>query len=46
MKPEKKKKRPYKPPTIRTEKVYERRSLACGKANPMAFACFSNPRNS
>jgi len=29
-----KKKRPYKPPTIRTEKVFERRALACPKVQP------------
>lgn len=29
-----KKKRPYKAPTIRTEKVFERRALACPKVQP------------
>jgi hypothetical protein len=42
----KKKKRPYKRPAVRTEKVYERKSLACGKANPMSFACLANPKQS
>jgi len=28
------KKRPYTPPTIRTEQLYERKSLACGKVQP------------
>ena len=41
-----KKKRPYKPPSIRSEKVYERKALACGKASPMTFACISNPKQS
>jgi len=41
----KKKKRPYKRPTVRTEKVYERKSLACGKAN-MNFVCLANPKQS
>ena len=45
MKPPKKK-RPYKPPTLRTEKVFERKALACGKANPKTFACISNPKAS
>jgi len=26
----KKKRKPYKKPTVRTEKVFERKSLACG----------------
>ena len=43
MKPPKKK-RPYKPPTMRSEKIYERKSLACGKASGMTFACMSNPK--
>jgi hypothetical protein len=25
------KKRPYRPPTVKTEQLFERRSLACGK---------------
>ncbi len=29
-----KRKRPYKPPSIRTEKVFERRALACQKVKP------------
>jgi len=35
----KKNKRPYRKPVVRTEKVYERKSLACGKNAPMAFRC-------
>jgi hypothetical protein len=35
----KKKKRPYKKPQVRTEQVYERKSLACGKNAPMANVC-------
>lgn len=42
----KKKKRPYKRPVVRTEKVYERKSLACGKASTMTFACIANPKTS
>jgi hypothetical protein len=42
----KKKKRPYKRPSVRTEKVYERKSLACGKSSPMNFACLANPKQS
>ena len=42
----KKKKRPYKRPAVRTEKVYERKSLACGKNSPMSFACLANPKQS
>lgn len=42
----KKKKRPYRRPTVRTEKVYERKSLACGKSTPMTFACIANPKQS
>jgi len=40
----KKKKRPYKRPSVRTEKVYERKSLACGKSSFMVFACLANPK--
>ena len=40
----KKKKRPYKRPGVRTEKVYERKSLACGKSSTMTFACLANPK--
>ena len=42
----KKKKKPYKRPTLRTEKVYERKSLACGKSNPISFACLANLKQS
>jgi hypothetical protein len=42
----KKKKKPYKRPTLRTEKVYERKSLACGKNNPNSFACLANLKQS
>ena len=42
----KKKKRPYKRPAVRTEKVYERKSLACGKSSVMTFACIANPKQS
>jgi hypothetical protein len=33
---ERKKRRPYKPPTVQTEKVFERRALACPKVKPPA----------
>jgi hypothetical protein len=42
----KKKRRPYKRPSIRTEKVYERKSLACGKAAPRTPVCIANMKNS
>jgi hypothetical protein len=42
----KKKKRPYKRPSVRTEKVFERKSLACGKSSSMVFACLANPKQS
>lgn len=42
----KKKKRPYKKPVLRTEKVYERKSLACGKASNMSTACILNFKSS
>jgi hypothetical protein len=29
--PSPKKRRAYRPPTVKTEKLFERRSLACGK---------------
>jgi hypothetical protein len=41
-----KKKRPYKRPVIRTEKVYERKSLACGKSSPRSGVCIANMKNS
>ena len=31
---EKKPRKPYKPPAVRTEKLYERAALACGKVSP------------
>ena len=40
----KKKRKPYRAPTVRSEKVYERKSLACGKSSPMAIACIANPK--
>ncbi|MBI2900381.1 MAG: hypothetical protein HYY17_09355 [Planctomycetes bacterium] len=36
------KKRPYRAPTVATEKVYERFSLACGKSNSMVPNCQMN----
>jgi hypothetical protein len=43
--------KPYAPPRIRTERVYERRSLACGKVQPPfgqrpPASCIGNFRNS
>ena len=42
----KKKKKPYKRPTVRTEKVYERKSLACGKNSATSFSCLANLKQS
>lgn len=42
----KKKRKPYKRPTVKSDKVYERKSLACGKSSPMAIACIANPKQS
>jgi hypothetical protein len=42
----KKARRPYRKPTVKSEKVFERKSLACGKASPMSIACISNPKMS
>jgi hypothetical protein len=42
----KKKKRPYKKPTLRTEKVFERKSLACGKSGVGSPACRLNIKSS
>lgn len=46
MKP--KPRRPYNPPTVRTEKLYERQSLACGKypRGRGRGGCARNQRNS
>jgi hypothetical protein len=41
-----KKKRPYKRPTVRTEKVYERKSLACGKSSSVTLSCKINFKQS
>jgi hypothetical protein len=38
----KKNKRPYRKPVVRTEKVYERKSLASGKNAPKASLCIRN----
>lgn len=40
----KKPRKPYKKPQVKTEKVFERKSLACGKSSPMSFACLANPK--
>jgi hypothetical protein len=40
----KKRKRAYKSPVVRTEKVYERKGLACGKVPPMGGACATNAK--
>jgi hypothetical protein len=42
----KKKKRPYRKPEVRTEKVYERKSLACGKSSAMSAVCIVNLKQS
>jgi hypothetical protein len=42
----KKKRKPYKKPTFRTEKVFERKSLACGKSSNMAPNCILNFKSS
>jgi len=42
----KKKRKPYKKPTVRTEKVFERKSLACGKSSNMSLACIANIKSS
>lgn len=42
------KRRPYKPPAVKTEKLFERKSLACGKGprgRPRG-GCARNQRNS
>jgi hypothetical protein len=41
-----KKKRPYSPPKIRSEKLYERNALACGKVDRRTYACLANLRRS
>jgi hypothetical protein len=38
----KKGRRPYKSPVVRTEKVYERKGLACAKNDGSISACLSN----
>ena len=40
----KKKRRPYRRPTVRSEKIYERKSLACGKSSSMSLSCIANPK--
>lgn len=44
----KKDRKPYHPPTIRTDQVFERRSLACGKTAPPRNnkACIFNLKRS
>ena len=42
----KKKKKPYRKPSLRTEKVYERKSLACGKSSAASQACILNIKQS
>ena len=40
------KKKPYLSPKIRSEKVFERRSLACNKSSPNSFPCLQNFKQS
>lgn len=42
----KQQKKSYRPPKVRTEKVYERSSLACGKTHPKTPGCLGDPHKS
>ena len=33
-------------PALRTGKLFEMNSLACGKSSPITQSCFNNPTNS
>ncbi len=39
-------KRPYEPPRILSEEIFETTALACGKMPPGAAKCNANPKNS
>ena len=39
-------KRPYKPPTVRFEHVFEVSALSCGKISATQQSCRSNTKNS
>jgi hypothetical protein len=39
-------KRPYLKPSFRSEKIFERMALSCGKVNPNQFQCRFNRKSS
>lgn len=43
---ERRDKKAYRPPTLRSQQVYERRSLACGKSDVDSEQCIMSPQNS
>ena len=38
--------KPYEPPTIECEELFEVLALSCGKINPTTRSCFQLPRSS
>ncbi len=38
--------RPYEPPAIESEEIFETSALACGKTSPTQSACQAVPRSS
>lgn len=38
--------RPYEPPRIRSETIFETTALACGKLPGQQFTCMQRPQNS
>jgi hypothetical protein len=39
-------KRPYEPPRIESEKIFETTALACGKLPGQTHTCMTRPQNS
>ena len=39
-------KRPYEPPRIRSEEIFETTALACGKRSGQGGNCIKHPQNS
>lgn len=39
-------KKKYKPPQVKTEKIFEGNALACGKTKPQTSGCLQNLKTS
>ncbi len=46
MRPRQRGRRPYEPPGIESEEIFETSALACGKTSPTQSACQAVPKSS